>query len=101
MCMGEPRKVYVTKYAYAQGVLCCTVNERWTGYCDKDSGRIYVDWAGGSNGVLGIGAGDWHDTLDAAQARVRETAESKLKGLNKQRSRLSKLALDGAKVVEK
>lgn len=98
--VGEPRKVYVTKYALTKGIRECAINERWTDAADEaSSGRVCVDWENGFNGVLGLARGEWQPTIEAAQARVSEMVAAKLKSLDKQRAKLERLARDGAKVV--
>lgn len=89
---GDVPKAYVTKYALTDGIRLCECLE-------LDDKYGWVKWPGTIGRRL-IRRADVHHSLEAAQARALELAERKLKGLDKERSRLEAILRCGAKVVE-
>lgn len=80
--------VYVTKYALTAGIKECTVNERWSSYCNE--GGIYVDWPGGLNGVAVFRNGEWLETREDAVARANHMKRERIASLQKQIAKLEK-----------
>lgn len=97
--MADARKVYVTKYALTDGIRECVVDEESTASC-MTPGWLRVVWPGAPNGMASFSRDNWHETLEGAHLRVSAMVAAKLKSLDRQRSKLEKLASDGAKVVE-
>lgn len=88
--------VYVTKYALTKGILTKRVaslqsedDPRWNSIMVEGDRYSYYYPA----------RREVHATTEAAQAEVQAMAERKLSSLNKQIAKVSKMALNGVKIV--
>jgi hypothetical protein len=90
--MAEAHFVYITDHALSRGI------ERRQWLVTHVDVVVVVD-AECADGMRTVAVKDTHEILCAAQYRVREMVAAKLKSLDKERAKLEKLMLDGAKVV--
>lgn len=81
--------VWISRYAITTGIFCDQVVDTYT------SGAIAVE------GTMLDGvyrAGDWHPTLEAAQARAKEMAALEIEKLEKRLVTMRAIVENGAKV---
>lgn len=87
MVMQKGDTVWISRYALATVIYAADVEHVY------DTGAVR---AGGGY----YGPGEWHSSLDEAQARVKEMATAALDDLEKQASKLKAIVDSGAKVSE-
>lgn len=94
---SDPRIVYITKYALTQGIWeMCEIKMEHV----KDDKVMVVSSSGSTNGRMVFHGKDWHFTLEAAQARVKDMITAKLDSLRKEKSKLIALYQNGVEVVQ-